>query len=65
MRRTYLDDQWNFLESADLATLNVGRGTVEVLDPTTKKVVPHKLRQSHLDLIKFAYERGLKQQALY
>jgi hypothetical protein len=65
MKRTVLAEQWVRLDSIDLATLNVGRGTIEVLDTETQKMVPHKLTGVQLSLIKHAYECGLKRQALY
>lgn len=65
MKRTKLAEQWSRLDAIDLATLNVGKGTIEVLDPKTQKMVPHKLTGVQLSLVKYAYERGLKQQPLY
>jgi hypothetical protein len=64
-KRTYLDDQWKFLDANDLSSLNVGKGTLDVLDPETQEIVPHKLRGATLDLIKYAYERGLANKPLY
>ena len=65
MKRTYLNDQWKFLDASDLATLNVGKGTIEVLDPETHKRVPYKLHNAVLDIIKHAYERGLQNKSLF
>jgi hypothetical protein len=65
MKRTKLVDQWKFLDKNDLATLNVGRGTIEVFDPDTQKPVPHTLLPVYVDMIKEAYERGLAHRPLY
>jgi hypothetical protein len=65
MKRTMLYDQYKYLADVDLATLNVGAGTIEVLDESTQKMIPHKLNGAVVSMIKYAYERGLKHQPLY
>ena len=63
MKRTMLTDQWKFLAGIDMATLNVGAGTIDVVDD--KDVVSrHKLLPLYVQLIKHAYERGLKHEPL-
>lgn len=65
MKRTMLYDQYRYLAEVDLATLNVGAATIEVVDDKGQKTVPHKLPKTTVDLIKYAYERGLKHLPLY
>lgn len=65
MKRIELAAQWRYLEEKDLATLNVGRGTIEVHELKTGKMIPHRLTRVQLALIKYAYERGLKSLPLY
>jgi hypothetical protein len=65
MKRVKLNEQYRFLADLDLATLNVGAGTIEVLDEDTEQMVPHKLTGVQISLIKYAYERGLQRKPLY
>lgn len=65
MKREKLIDQWKYLGQGDLSTLNVGAGTIEVLDPETENMVPHRLLPLYVQMIKEAYERGLARKPLY
>lgn len=66
MKRTKLESQYNFLEPRDLATLNVGRATLDVFELGTDKLAGrHKLTPLTVDLIRHAYECGLNKKALF
>lgn len=66
MKRELLTDQFNYLEDGDLCTLNVGAGTIEVWEnESDAKPVTYKLSKAMLDIVKYAYERGLKTQSLF
>jgi hypothetical protein len=65
MKRTMLIDQWRYLGEGDLSSLNVGAGTIEVLDLDTEENERHKLLPLYVQLIKYAYERGLAHKPLY
>ena len=65
MKRTTLIDQWRYLGEGDLASLNVGAGTIEVLDPETEENVRHKLLPIYVQMLKYAYERGLARKPLF
>jgi hypothetical protein len=65
MKRTTLIDQWRYLGEGDLQSLNVGAGTIEVLDPETEENVRHKLLPIYVQMLKYAYERGLAHKPLF
>lgn len=65
MKRAFLGDDYKYLEDRDLSSLNVGKGTIEVLDPDSQVDVPFKLTGVQISLVKYAYERGLKRLPLY
>lgn len=65
--KEYLTDQYNFLEEADLDTLNIGAQSIQVYPdskPDTKRI-KYRLHKLTVQLLKHVYERGLKHLPLY
>lgn len=52
---------WQFLDACDLATLDIGAGTITVIDPQGGKDAHYKLHRVYHDIAKAAYERGIRQ----
>lgn len=58
--KNQLHTDWKFLDSNDLATLDIGAGTVTVTDIDTGKGKKYRIHRVYHDIAKAAYERGIK-----
>lgn len=65
MARQKLVHQFRYVDPSDLATLNVGAGTIDITGDGDGKIERFRLLPIYVQMIKEAYERGLARKPLY